>query len=153
MTTKTASTSYRDLRFGLKVDRPTATVPTSAADQTLFTISGGRVAVLLIVGEVTTVIGGTTPSAKLTAVPSSGSAVDLCTAVAITSDAVGNLYGISTLGGALTVLESATSVPTAGFVVRPGSIKLNISAADATGAIKWTAFWVPVDDAGKLVAA
>lgn len=153
MTTMVDSRQRRELLFGIQVNRAAATVPTSAADQALFTISGGRVIVTSLVGEVTTVVGGTTPSIQLLANPSAaGASVAIASAAVVTADAVGNLYGIGTVGGILIVLESVTPVGAA-FVVKAGTIDLNTSAADMTGAMKWTLTYVPLDDGATVVAA
>lgn len=153
MTTMIKGSELRTINFGLKVEQPAKTVPQNALSA-LFTVSGGRVLVTGLVGEVTTVIGGTTPSAKLVANPTVGADTDITTAVAVTSDPVGNLYGLDALGGALIVLESATTVPNnAAVVVKPGTIDLHVSAADATGAIKWTLFYAPLDDGASVAAA
>lgn len=140
------------INYGTKVLQPAKTVPQNALSA-LFTVAGGRVAVTGIVGEVTTVIGGTTPSAKLVANPTVGADSDIVTAVAITADAVGNLYGVSTVGGALAVLESVAPLQQEAFVVKAGTIDLHVSAADATGAIKWTLFYVPIDTGASVAAA
>lgn len=142
----------RTINFGTKVDQPAKTVPQNALSS-LFTVTGGRVIVTGIVGEVTTVIGGTTPSAKLVANPTVGADTDIVTAVAITADAVGNLYAVSTVGGALAVLESAAPISQEPFVVKPGTIDLHVSAVDATGAIKWSLFYAPLDDGASVAAA
>jgi len=47
-----------DIGVGLRVDRATAALPATTSD-VLFTVSGGRVIVDLILGEVTTVIEAT----------------------------------------------------------------------------------------------
>jgi hypothetical protein len=154
MTTMVQGSQQRQLVMGTKVDRAAAAVPTSAADQALFTITGGRVIITSIIGEVTVVIGGTTPSMKLIANPTAaGTSSDICSAVAITADAVGNLYGVATVGGALTVLESVSGTPTQGIVVKAGTIDCNISAADSTGSIKWSLTYVPLDDGASVAAA
>lgn len=144
--------AFRKARLGLQVLQPAKTVPQNTLSA-LFTVAGGRVIVTSIVGEVTTVIGGTTPSAKLVANPTVGADTDIVTAVAITSDAVGNLYGVSTVGGALGVLESAAPIPQEPFAVKAGTIDLHVSAADATGAIKWSLTYVPLDDGASVTAA
>jgi hypothetical protein len=142
----------RTILFGSKVERTAKTVPQNGLSP-LFTIAGGRVIVLGIVGEVTTVIGGTTPSAKLVANPTVGADSDITSAVAITSDPVGNLYGVATVAGALSVLESVAPLGQEHFVLRPGTLDLHVSAADATGAIKWTLLYIPLDDGATVTAA
>jgi hypothetical protein len=140
------------IALGTRVHQPAKTVPQNGLSA-LFTVSGGAVAVTGIVGEVTTIIGGTTPSAKLVANPTVGTDSDITSAVAITSDPVGNLYGVATVGGALVVLEAVAPLNQTPFVVRAGTIDLNVSAADATGAIKWTLFYVPIDPGATVTAA
>ena len=155
MTTMIQGDQVRSLVYGIQVNRATAAVPTSAADQALFTIVGGRVIITSLIGEVTTVIGGTTPSMKLIANPTAaGASFDLVSAVAITADAVGNLYSLAaTAGGALQVTESGTAVFGVAMAVKVGTIDCNISAADATGSIKWSLTYVPLDNGASVVAA
>lgn len=139
------------IALGTRVESGIKTVPQNALDA-LFTITGGKVAVMGVIGEVTTVIGGTTPSAKLVANPTVGADTDIVTAVAVTADPVGTLYGVATVGGALQVLESAAPLNQTPFVLKPGTLDLQVSAADATGAIKWSLFYVPVDDGASVAA-
>lgn len=152
MTAMIQGSQLAAINLGTKVSTSGKTVPQNAASA-LFTVTGGRVVVLGIVGEVTTVIGGTTPSAKLVANPTTGTDSDITSAVAITSDPVGNLYGVATVGGALVVLESVAPLNQTPFVVKAGTIDLNVSAADATGAIKWDLFYVPLDPGASVTAA
>ena len=142
----------RLINLGQRVNKGATTVPQNAL-AALFTIATGRVAITGIVGEVTTIIGGTTPALKLVANPTVGADSDIVTAVAITADAVGNQYGVQTVGGALVVLESVAPMSQEYLVLKPGTLDMHVSAADATGAIKWSAFWVPLDDGATLVAA
>ena len=152
MTAMIQGSQLAAINLGTKVSTTGKTVPQNA-NSALFTVSGGRVVVLGIVGEVTTVIGGTTPSAKLVANPTTGTDSDITSAVAISSDPVGNLYGVATVGGALAVLESVAPLNQTPFVVKAGTIDLNVSAADATGAIKWDLFYVPLDAGASVTAA
>ncbi|GGU13233.1 hypothetical protein [Streptomyces violascens] len=146
----------RRLLLGTAVAGAAKTVPQNATG-TIFTVAGGRVLVTGLVGKVTTVIGGTTPSAKLVATPTVGSANDLCTATAITADEVGTLYSIpGPTGSALGVSGSGSggvTGQTAPVIVAAGTIGVNISAADATGAIQWTLTYVPLDDGATVTAA
>lgn len=152
MTAMIQGSQLAAINLGTKVSTSGKTVPQNA-NSALFTVTGGRVVVLGIVGEVTTVIGGTTPSAKLVANPTTGTDSDITSAVAISSDPVGNLYGVATVGGALAVLESVAPLNQTPFVVKAGTIDLNVSAADATGAIKWDLFYVPLDPGASVTAA
>src|SRR2546423_15412209 len=74
--------------WGAKVDRATATLPQTTA-AAIFTITGGRVCINLIVGEVTVVIQTQANNTKLKSVPTTGSTVDLCAVKDITALEVG----------------------------------------------------------------
>ncbi|MET7944281.1 hypothetical protein ACFYRN_19135 [Streptomyces sp. NPDC005227] len=132
------------------------TVPQNATS-TIFTVAGGRVAITSLVGKVTTVIGGTTPSAKVVATPTVGTANDLCTATAITADEVGTLYSLpGPTGSALGVSGAGSggvTGQTAPVIVAAGTVGVNVSAADATGAIQWALTYVPIDNGATVTAA
>lgn len=156
--------------LGTKVDRATATIPQSTTTS-IFTVSGGRVVITSIVGEVTTVIGGTTVNFNLVYTPSGGAAADLCAATACTSDAVGTLYSlVSGIAADLLSIQSytvaasvpvlASEVPNVTFaqllrepiVVDAGAVGFKTSAS-TTGAVKWSMTYIPYDDAATVVAA
>lgn len=129
---------------------------------TLFTIAGGRVVITSIVGRVTVVIGSTVSNAKLVYNPTAaGTSVDLCTAVAITSDAVEQTYTLATTHstaapGALIVagdVGNASGVLAFPEILQTGTIEQNLSADPVGGQITWTVTWYPYDDLGTLVAA
>ena len=126
----------------------------------LFTIATGRVLVLGILGEVTTVIGSTASNAKLVYNPTAaGTSFDLCTAVAITSDAVKQSYhlagNVGTVGALLVTGEVGQSNPIFALPLSlsPGVVEQNLSADPVGGVIQWLAWWVPIDDGATLVAA
>jgi len=143
----------RSILLGSRVAGSAKTVPQNAT-QTIFTVSGGRVAVTSLVGQVTTQIGGTTPSAKIVSTPTTGTAVDVTSATAITGKEVGALVAVAgTVGTALNVQNAgAGALPTAGVVIPIGTLGVNVSAADATGAIQWTLTYVPLDNGAQVVA-
>src|SRR5258708_2263549 len=140
-------------RLGARVDRATAALP-QTTNAAIYTISGGRVFVSLIVGEVTTVIQTQVNNTKLTAVPTTGSAVDLCAVVDISALEVGGkLSPVGVLATALgKTLAGAAAGPSAGFIVSIGTINLNCAASN-TGSVKWSIWYVPVDDGALVVAA
>lgn len=152
----------RALLLGVRVQKATVSAPqsTSAA---IFNVTGGKVAITSIVGEVTTVIGGTTVSYNVTYTKSGGSAVDLCAATVCTSDAVGTLYSVST--GVATDLLSAqtitgTEAPNVTFaqllrqpiIVDAGSVNWKTSAS-TTGAVTWNLTYIPYDNGAAVAAA
>ena len=145
--------AFRKAVLGERVDRATAALPATAAGA-LFTVSGGRVMIMSIIGEVTTIIQTQANSTKLTANPTTGTSVDLCSVLNISADEVGCLYGIT--GTAATALVGANAGAIPGQlqnpVVNTGTIDLNCAATN-TGSVKWTLCYVPIDDGAAVVAA
>jgi hypothetical protein len=143
----------RELTQGIRVDRPTDTLPQTAAEA-LFTVTGGRVLVIGIVGEVTTAVQAQANATKLQANPTTGTTVDVCATLDITGDEVGCLYGITgVFGDAMIGANAGATVwPTRPFVANVGSIDLNCAASN-TGAAKWSLVYVPLDDGAEVVAA
>ncbi len=115
-------------------------------------MTGGRVLLTTIVGEVTTVIQAQADAVKLQSVSTVGSIVsDLCATVDVNAAAVGNLLGITGTAATAAVLGSA--VPQLNeMIMQPGVIRMN-AAASNTGQMKWTVTWIPLDDAAVLVAS
>lgn len=151
MTTMVSGTSIRQLNLGIKVDKATATIPQTAA-QTLFTVSGGRVLVTGLLGEVTTAIGGVATTVKVSTVPTIGTGVDIASATAITSKEVGALVSLPPVAGAVAVFNAGgggqfcTSTP---YIIPTGTLTYTTSAS-TTGAIKWSITYVPLDDGASV---
>ena len=139
--------------LGTRVDRATAALPQTAA-AALFTVTGGRVAIMGILGEVTTVIQTQANNAKLTANPTTGTSVDLCAVLNISADEVGCLYGITgTVSDALVGANAGYApLPDRPLVVAAGTIDLDCAASN-TGSVKWSIWYVPLDDGAVVTAA
>jgi hypothetical protein len=146
--------------LGAAVSKATGTVANGVTS--LFTITGGRVVITSLVGRVTTAIGATPSNAKLSFNPTAaGTTVDLCTAVAIASDAVEQTYTLATTHstaapGALIVAGDvgwASGVLAFPDILNAGVIEQNLSADPVGGAITWTVTWLPLDDGALLVAS
>lgn len=140
----------RQIGYGTKVDKASATLPASTT-QTLFTVSGGRIVLTSIVGEVTTLVQTQANNAKLTAAPTTGTAVDLCAVLDITADEVGCLYGITGLftDAMLGSNAGATVVMRNCLVIPVGVIRLSCAATN-TGATKWSMTYVALDDGASV---
>lgn len=145
--------SLRKLNLGIKVERATATLPQTTAGS-LFTVSTGRVIVTSIVGEVTTAIQNQANNTKLTANPTTGTAVDICAVLDTANKEIGTLFGITgTFATALVGANAgATVIPTNGVVVPVGTIDLDCAASN-TGSVKWTLTYIPLDDGASVAAA
>lgn len=149
----------RALQLGVRVDRATATLPQST-DQAIFTVAGGRVLITSLIGQVTTVIGtGTTPDLKIKYNPTAtGTDFDLCTAVSISADAVGQAYYIAgnvATPGALLVggaVGQANPVFAAPLALPAGDIEIDMDES-VTGSVRWTLTYIPLDDGASVVAA
>jgi hypothetical protein len=157
MATYNASARARlaDINLGLKVERAAALID---ATQTLFTISGGRIALLGLVGEFTT--NATEATTLQINCNSSGSAVDTpltgggasLAAALIESKltlpaAVGSNITLST-GQAACILSAAPI-----YIISAGVIQAVIGTGNSTGKVKWTLWYVPVDDGASVVAS
>ena len=137
------------------LERSTAALPQST-DGALFRITGGKIRVLSIIGEVTTVIQTQANNTKLKHNPSgTGSDVDLCATLDITADAVGTLYSIT--GTLATAMKSTTlwlvvpadNIAAPGLVLGPGDIELDCAASN-TGSVKWTLNYELVDTGANV---
>ena len=139
-------------------ERAAASLPQTAAGN-LFTITGGKIILLGLVGQVTTVIQTQANNTKIKFTSTTpGSTTDLCAVLDITAKAVGSLFSIvGVLATAMKVTTNnlivpADNIPWPGLVLGPGTILLDCAASN-TGAVKWTALWQPLDLRGYLVAA
>lgn len=139
--------------LGTQVDRATAVLPQTTAGA-LFTIAGGRVLITQILGEVTTVIQTQANNTKLTANPTTGTSVDVCGVLSITADEVGTLYGVTgTFSDALLGVNAGALEGQAKPVVLPvGTLDLDCAASN-TGSVKWSIWYIPLDDGATVVSA
>lgn len=140
--------------LGEMVSRPAETLPTSAAPRNMFTVSGGRVLLTLILGEVTTIIQAQANATKLTFDPdAAGATVDLCATLDINADAVGSIYRIT--GNPTVAMLDNLNIAQGGLVaapliLKPGKIILNCAATN-TGATKWDAWYIPLDPGAVMI--
>jgi len=156
MPTPGINAQLRNAELGFRVQGAAKTVPV-AATQTVFTVTGGRIMVALLYGLVTTVIGGTTPAAKYVATPTTGTANDMCTTGTITAAEVGSMFVLPVAKASALIISTASSGSQTGpglggQIVAPGTIGFNDAAADATGAVQHTLFYIPLDPATTVVA-
>lgn len=156
MSTLISGDQLRALLVGVKVQRATAALPQTAAGA-LFTVTGGKVLITSLVGEVTTVIQTQADNTKLTFDPTdAGATQDLCAVLDITADAVGTMYSIT--GTPATALQDSlnflpsSKVPAQPIVLKPGSILLDCAASN-TGSVKWDLTYIPLDNGASVAAA
>ncbi|MFC8515485.1 hypothetical protein [Streptomyces sp. NPDC057257] len=156
MSTLIQGDQIRSLLVGIKVQRATAALPQTTASS-LFTISGGKVLITSLVGEVTTVIQTQADNTKLTFDPTdAGATQDLCAVLDITADAVGTMYSIT--GTPATAMQDAlnflpsSKVLAQPLVLKPGAILLDCAASN-TGSVKWDLCYIPLDNGASVTAA
>lgn len=140
--------------IGFKVSRATATLPQST-DGALFSVSGGRVLITGLVGEVTTVIETQANATKLKFNPTAtGADQDLCATLDITADPVGELYTISgSVGDAMrSDLLIGLPVLTNPLLLSEGDIELDCAASN-TGSVAWDVWFYPLDEGASVAAA
>ena len=150
MSTLIPGTSLLQLAYGTKVSKAAAALPQSTTG-TLFTVSGGRILLTSIVGEVVTAIQNQANNTKLVSTPTTGTAVDMCAVLDIANDEIGCLYTISGLP------PDALYGPNAGLgqvqhraqVIPIGTIKLSCAASN-TGTVKWVMTYIPLDTGASV---
>jgi hypothetical protein len=152
MSTLIQGDELRTLLFGAAVSK--TYTPLAVETKTLFTITGGKVLITSIVGEVTTAItvAGTT---KLQANPTTGATGDLCAATDLgtTDTPAGDLISFQGLKGD-SIVFGVGAAPTLKqpIVVNTGTIE-QVNATGADGGITWTLTWVPLDNGATVTAA
>ncbi len=159
MPTPAVNAQLRNAELGFRVQGAAKTVPQNAT-QTVFTVTGGRILVNLLYGLVTTVIAGTTPSARYIATPTVGTLNNMCANGVITAAEVGSHFVVPNTGGIATAMivstagsgSSSAGAGYGGLIVAPGTIGFATTAADATGAVQHSLFYVPLDPAATVVA-
>lgn len=151
MSVYTPPSTYNLFRYGKRVDKEAATLPQTAA-AAIFNITGGRVAITKIVGEVTTVMQGAANNIKLTANPTVGGSVDICAVVDGDAKAEGTLVGITGEPTDAMIINASIPGQISDVVLKTGTLDLDCSAS-RTGAIKWSIWYTPLDDGAEVTAA
>lgn len=144
----------RAIQLGVKVERDDEAIATTD-DKPLFTVAGGRVLLVALVGQVGTVVQTQANTALVKLNPTSGSDVDLCAGLDITATAAGTHLTITgDVTDNLVASDSVTGNPvlTSPLVLPEGDIELETSA-DSTGTVQWTAVYVPFDDGASMAVA
>jgi hypothetical protein len=141
--------------LGKQVSKTAATLPATTT-QNIFTIAGGRVMVMALVGEVTTICSATATNLKATSVPTTGSAVDIAANLAIANFEAGAILVVEGDGTALIGTSAgagfAPALNALPFILPIGVVRIETSATN-TGATKWDMWYVPMDDGAFVVSA
>lgn len=144
--------AYAELMFGQATDRATAALPTVGSGS-IFTVAGGRILLLGLIGEVTTIIQAQATTLKAVSTPTTGTAGDLSATVDVNAKEVGALLSITGLpSDAMIALACAAPMCSRVNVIPIGAIRLT-TGATSTGSVKWRCFWLPFDVGATVVAA
>ena len=133
----------------------TAALPATATGN-IFTVSGGRILIVALIGEVTTAVQNQACTLAIGTAPTvgTGSTTALGTASSIIAAPIGTHFGINP--GSATATDLATqagiSTPAGRFLVDVGTITITTSATN-TGSVKWDLIYVPWDTAAAVAAA
>lgn len=145
-----------DINQGMRVVK-VASSCAATTDVELFTVGGGKVALIGLVGEcdgamqaaattilIKCVVGGTDTDLSI----ASGSLSALAEDTMLTLPAaVGSVLTISTGEGAALLNAAPT------YVVQPGTIEMTVGAATNTQTITWTLFYAILEDGAYVEAA
>lgn len=140
------------LAIGKQVDRTTADLPASTTAP-LFTVTGGSILLVMILGQVTTVIQTQACNTKLQANPTAtGSSVDICANLDITAKVVASYFGIT--GTFANAMVNGLSIPMQAtpVIIPAGTIDL-VTAATNTGQVAWSIWYLPLAAGITVVAA
>jgi hypothetical protein len=155
MSTMIKAADVRTIALGIAVARATATLPATATGN-IFTVTGGRIVVVGLVGEVTTAVQNQACTLAIGSTPTvgTGSTTALGTASSIIAAPIGTHFAANP--GSATVVDLATQagvlLNAAGYVLDAGSITITTSATN-TGSVKWDLLYVPFDIGASVVAA
>jgi hypothetical protein len=125
-----------------------------AADtRTIFSVTGGQVLVTALWGVVTTAIT-VADTVKLSADPTAGDTVDLCTTgdLGTTDTTVGTVIGFRPATAAAPALVKGAP-PLMPYVISTGDITQTTTGTGPDGAITWYATWVPLTEGAVLIAS
>lgn len=153
MTVQIPDSGIRAFALGRMVSRDTATLPATATGA-IFNVTGGKVLITSICGEVTTGIQAQANAVKLVATPTVGAVNDLSATVDVNGLAAGGLISITGLAADVAVKSTGGGI--SGLrnpvVVNTGAIGVN-TAATNTGSVKWCVTYVALDDGASVSAA
>jgi hypothetical protein len=141
--------------LGRRVSKAAATLPATTT-QNIFTISGGMVWVVALIGVVTTIIQNQACNLKVTSVPTTGTAVDIAANLAVANFEAGAILVVEGDGTALIGTSAgagfAPALNALPFLLPIGTVRIETSATN-TGATRWEMAFVPFDDGATVVSA
>ena len=145
-----------DIRLGLRVDRAAQAIPVTT--DVLFTVTGGRIALLGLIGEITSLFDATATTLLVTCNADTGADTVLSIASAALNDREAGVCVAlpATAGTGLidSVTEGAVILgANPVWAVAAGSIDITVGGGANAGLMKWTLFYVPIDSGAYVTAA
>jgi hypothetical protein len=151
MATILQGSQLRQVELGFQVLKAAQTLPQTTT-LTLFTVTGGRVAVTSLVGTVSTVIGAGAVTMSLGVAPTVGTAntagIAALTTTLANKEAGTNLWLPPIVGAALLFGANAgtpAQLMANVYVATTGTITWTTAAASTTGAVSWALTYIPID--------
>lgn len=147
-----------NLAVARQVARCTAAKTQAAvASANLFTIAGGPVRLLALIGQITSGIENTPNACKITHTPTGGAAVDLCGTFDVDTAAERKVLALDGVKVTALVLSADTGVVIASALHMPiiltaGTLAL-AAVASSTGAISWYVEYEPLAPGATITAA
>lgn len=155
MTVTDEASAFRKSVLGVKVDRAAALQP-ATGQAAIFNVAGGKVLVTSLTGEVVVVTPATTNTLAVAGNPTTGTDVVWSSATSTASKEVGTIITLNPTAGSALIVANAgggNAVSPTGFVAQIGSLDLITTGTAATGTIKWTITYVPLDTGAVVTAA
>jgi len=139
--------------LGQTVERATEVIGIGTAP--IFTVTGGRIVVTQILGEITIIMQNIVTTLRLQSDPTAGTTRDICADLDVDLYAAGDLLGITgvTADAMIPPLTGGVvEAQTMGVIVQEGTIDL-VAGANNTGSVKWTLKYIPLDDGASVAVA
>jgi len=152
MTTLIANKDVRTINKGILVSRAAAALPSTAIG-TIFNITGGRILIVSLSGQVATLLSGTnSTTVGLTPTYNSTSAPAALSSAGIIPTAAGSPIVSKLDGGALIVAASGSVIAPSPWLATPGAVTIT-TASTVTGTVGWEILYVPLDNGAQVAAA
>ena len=155
-----ARQSLADIKQGIRVDRAAAVG--ALGTNNIFTVATGRVLLTGLIGELTTLNDATASTLQITHLRTDVTtpvATVLSIASASTANATaGTMYTLPAAVGTALVTSINNSAAIMGLqpwgiVLGVGGLRLVVGTGATTGTIKWSVWYIPLDDGAYMAVA
>lgn len=147
-----------DINLGIRVDKDSMVI-TGISTKPIFTVVGGRVLVRALIAQCADVaIQAQANATTFVSTPTVGAVADMCAAADINNMAIGGMLSLPGITIAtvahMTTTTAVGAVPACdatGIIVPAGVIGLK-TAASNSGQMKFSLFYIPLDDGAYVTA-